>query len=163
LDCPNDGREAGLTQIEKTVGEENFDLPVAPLFLCDAKGDWIELETLVATKRILMRLDSGKEYNFTAYAANGTKWIMRYESPGFSIWSRLSQFRRTPKVVVPVRWDRRGTYNVDELRAVFLKAVEHDDDVLTQFVERDDLISRLKAASSFKDFVGVWEWLGMDS
>lgn len=110
-------KEPGLTQIDKAVGEEFVDLPAAPLFLCDAEGDWIELETLVARKRTLLRRYLGQEYSFTAYAANGTKWVMRYESPGFSIWTRLSQFMRTAKVVVPVRWDRGGIYTIDELRA----------------------------------------------
>lgn len=152
-----------MSQIDEALGEDHVDLPVAPLFLCDAKGDWIELETLVATRRTILRLDSGKEHIFTAYAANGTKWTMRYESPGNSSWSRLTQFMGRPTIVVPVRWDRCGTYKLDELRSAFLRAVELDDDVLTQFVERDDLVSRLEAASSFRDFVAVWEWIRMDS
>jgi hypothetical protein len=152
-----------LPQNENAAAREDVGLPAAPLFLCDTKGDWIELETLVATQRTLLRLDFGKKYEFTAYAADGIKWTMRYESPEFSIWSRLSQFMSSNRVVVPVRWERREAYNIDELRAAFLKAVEHDDDVLTQFVERNDLVARLSAASTFKDFVVVWEWLGMDS
>jgi hypothetical protein len=62
---------------------------------------------------------------------------------------RPSQFVHPHKTVVPARWDRQAQYHVD--------------DVLTRFVERADLISRLKAAVSFMDFVRVWEWLGTES
>ena len=139
------------------------DQPVAPLFLLDADRDWIEFEEIVTTERILLSSAAIKEYEFIAYAADGTKWNMRYESPGFSIWTRLSRFIHTRKIVVPVRWNRCGTYRIDELRAAFLQAVEHDDDVLTQFVKRDDLIARLNTGATFGEFVRIWHWLAMDS
>ena len=138
-------------------------IPHAPVFLCDSDGDWIELENNVASERTLFRLRSNRRYEFIAYAPDETKWTMMYESRGFSIWTRLTQYVRMPKVVVPVRWIRCGQYHVDELRAAFLRAVEKDDDALTQFVERDDLVNRLKAATTFAEFVRVWEWLAMDS
>jgi len=154
--------QVGMNLVDGAIGGHATALPVAPLFLCDAEGDWIELESLVATERTLLRNDPRKKYEFIAYAAEETKWVMRYESPGFSVWTRLLAVVRTPKIVVPVLWDRRGKYQVSELRAAFLKAVEQDDDVLTQFVQRDDLVSRLSAAANFKEFMQVWEWLGMD-
>lgn len=123
-----------MTQMDKGVGKQPIDLPVAPLFLCDADSDWIEFKSLIATEHTILRPASGKRYQFIAYAADESKWDMQYESPGSRGWTRLTQFFHRPKIVVPVRWDRRGKYDVDELRATFLKAVEHDDDVLTQFV-----------------------------
>ena len=149
--------------MDGTQINQSNDLPIAPLFLCDEGEDWIELETQVATERNLFRLGSAKKYAFIAYAANETKWKMRYESPGFSIWTRLTQYLRTPKILVPVRWLHRGSYRIDELRSTFLKALEHDDDVLTQFVEREELISRLNAAGTFEELVRIWEWLSMDT
>jgi hypothetical protein len=142
---------------------QTTDLPLAPLFLCDERSDWIELETRVETECKLFRLRSAKKYEFIAYAANQTKWKKQYETPRFSIWSRLIQYVRTPNVMVPIRWHDCGSYRIEELRCVFLKAVEHDDDALTQFVEREELIRRLNVATTFEDLVGVWDCLSLDS
>jgi hypothetical protein len=139
------------------------DLPVAPLFLCDEGEDWIELEAQVVTERKLFRHGSATKYELIAYAANETKWNMRYSSPGSSIWTRLKQLLRTENILVPVQWLDRGSYHVDELRGIFLKVVEHDDDVLTQFVEREALVSHLKAARTFEELVRIWEWLRMET
>jgi hypothetical protein len=147
--------EVGMMRVDESQMRPP-DQPIAPLFLCGADRDWIELKEIVATERILLRSATVKKYEFLAYAADETKWNMRYESPGLSIWTRLSQFTQTPKITVPLQWNRCGTYRIDELRAAFLQAVEHDDDVLTQFVERDDLITRLNAGATFGEFVRIW-------
>jgi hypothetical protein len=114
---------------------------------------------LAATERTLLKLGTSRKYEFTAYAADETEWRMRYERPGFSIWTRLF---REYKIVVPVQWDRSGRYHIDELRAALLKAVEHNDNVPPQSVERDDLLNRLRAAATFKEFVEIWKGLGND-
>ena len=53
------------------------DQPVAPLFLLDADRDWIEFEEIVTTERILLSSAAIKEYEFIAYAADGTKTFHR--------------------------------------------------------------------------------------
>jgi len=141
------------------MGGQPIDVPVAPLFLCTTDGDWIELEEIAATERTLLKLGTSRKYEFTAYAADETKWRMRYERPGFSIWARLF---REYGIVVPVQWDRRGRYHIDELRAAFQRVVEHDLNVLPQSVERDDLLGRLRTAATFKEFVEIWKSLGND-
>jgi len=44
---------------------------------------------------------------------------------------------------IPVQWTETGRYRVDELRSIFIDAVDHDDDSLTQFVEAEELTRRL--------------------
>lgn len=150
-------------QGDKTIAQQSVDLPAVPLFLCDAGCTWIELEEIAATERALFRPRPAKKFEFIAYAADEAKWIMRYESPGFSVWTRLTRIFHKPKIVVPVEWARQAKYDLRDLRAAFLKAVEHDDDVLTQFKEPADVVGRLNATDSFTDFVKVWAWLGMDA
>jgi hypothetical protein len=151
---------ATLTNVSERIQvNEEDQLPIAPLFLLDNSGEWIQFESTVATDHTLFRLRSAKRYEFIAYDANQTKWKKQYENPHFSIWNRFQQYIRSAKVVVPVRWDQIGRYDIEELRDLFLKAVQHDDDVLTQFVEREDLISLLNAATTFDDLVRIWDWL----
>ncbi|MGJ5817380.1 hypothetical protein [Paludibaculum fermentans] len=138
------------------------EIPCAPVFLCDGDGDWMQLEKTVKTERTLFRLHSAREFEFTAYAADETKWTLRYTCPGVPIWTRLRHLFTVPKIVVPVQWISHDRYPVNELRAAFLQAVENDDDVLTQFVERNDLVGQLKAAEGFGDFVRIWDSLGAD-
>jgi hypothetical protein len=67
------------------------------------------------------------------------------------------------RIDVPVQWTKIGSYNIEELRQSFIDAVAHDDDVLTQFVEREELVHRLRESDSFLDFIQVWEWLSHES
>jgi hypothetical protein len=79
------------------------------------------------------------------------------------MWSLLTTYFNNPRIVVSVRWHECGHYGVNELRSMFLKAVEHDYTGLTQFVGRDELICRLNASTSFKEFVSAWQWLSTES
>ena len=48
-----------------------------------------------------------------------------------------------------------GAYALDDLRSTLTHAIELDDDVLTQFHEADELLTMIRAASSFDDLVEV--------
>jgi len=136
-------------------------LPVTPLFLSDQSAEWIELKTTVATTQKASRLSLITQPEFIGYDANQTKWSVTYENParGASTWTRLLAYVYNPKFDAALRWSESGSYTIEELRSVFLKAVEQDDDSLTQFVERDVLTSRLNQSKTFEELVNVWEWL----
>jgi hypothetical protein len=56
-----------------------------------------------------------------------------------------------------VRYEYRsiGTYELETLQEALVDAVEKDDDVLTQFHESTELVTRLNLARSFDDVVDV--------
>jgi len=138
-------------------------LPVTPLFLCDDSREWIELEASVKLEQKASVLGLVRRPQFIGYDFGLIKWRRCYPVVAVSPWRRLLAYTvYNPELDVRAQWHRIGDYKIEELRSVFLAAVEHDDDVLTQFVERDELIERLKAASTFQDLVKVWEWLSTE-
>ena len=142
-----------------SIGNGFSRLPIAPLFLSDYTAKWIELEATIITERKLFKPGATRQFEFIGYDACRTKWKMQYERPTSSVLDRLIQHFRAPNMIVPVRWQECGSYPIEELRAVFLKAVEHDDDVLTQFVEREELVQRLSNATEFEELLRIWNWL----
>jgi len=51
---------------------------------------------------------------------------------------------------------------LEELKTVYTKAVEMDDDILTQFVEAEELTKRISEAQSFESLVEVYQWMSTD-
>jgi hypothetical protein len=134
-------------------------MPAAPVFLVDSKDHWINLWNTPKTTIALARFLDAKQFEFTRYDANLTAWKVRWNLPELSLWDRIANVLGRTRIDVPVQWTLIGTYNIDELRRSFIEAVAHDDDVLTQFVEREELVRRLCDSDSFPDFIEVWEWL----
>ena len=60
-----------------------------------------------------------------------------------------------PTVTVRYRYRSSGPYSVDELRATVQRVIEGNDDVLTQFRERAELMALLTQSQSFDDIAGV--------
>ncbi len=92
--------------------------------------------------------------------------MMRARPRGRCLWTG----RRPPSgrgsvgslIDVEVQWKDAKPYGIEELRRNFLDAVEHDDDILTQFVHREALFQRIRACESFEELVLVWEWLSAE-
>jgi hypothetical protein len=79
------------------------------------------------------------------------------------MWGRIANLAGRSRVDLPVQWVEIGKYEIEKLRHSFIDVAVHDDDILTQFVERDELIRRLEKCDSFSDFVGTWRWLSHES
>jgi hypothetical protein len=135
---------------------------VAPVFFYDSNTHWIDLKRAVATTERASRLFLSRQPQIVAYDAKLNRWSVAFDAPAgiASAWSRLlANTVYNPVREVPLQWNHSGSYEIDELRTVILEAVAHDDDILTQFVERGDLSSRLEQATSFAEFVATWDWL----
>ena len=145
----------------KTTEMSNI-LPLAPVFIWDRSAKWISLEKIIQTTRRVPRRRVAAPHEFIGYDANMTKWTMTYDNPDVtkSIWTGLLARIHNPWTDATVLWIESGGYMFEELRDLFLKAVEHD---LTQFVEGDELKDRLNKANTFQELVDVWEWLWEDS
>src|SRR5215217_6458143 len=53
-----------------------------------------------------------------------------------------------PTLDFAVEYERGAAYSLGQLRDAVSVAIQQDDDVLTQFHERDELLTRLNAATS---------------
>jgi hypothetical protein len=62
-----------------------------------------------------------------------------------------------------VHWSEPKPYALEELMRAFSTAVDRDDDILTQFVERDELKKRISATQSFAQLVDVYKWMETDT
>ena len=69
--------------------------------------------------------------------------------------SFLARTIYNPTVTVRYRYRSSGPYSVDELRAAVQGAIGEDDDVLTQFRERAELMALLTQSQSFDDIASV--------
>ena len=63
-----------------------------------------------------------------------------------------------PTFNVNYEYQSTGFYQLDELKQALRAAVEKDDDVLTQFHEAEELISRIDAAKDFSGLVDMLEY-----
>lgn len=99
------------------------------------------------------------------YDAEGRKW----QAKGID-----SRYRRTwwtlllantvynPRITVTLVWREPKTYALEELKLVYSKAVDKDDDILTQFVEARELKKKISEAESFVNLVEVYRWMETD-
>ena len=60
-----------------------------------------------------------------------------------------------PRVDVEYAYERIGPYALDQLKSAVQEAIDADDDVLTQFVEPDELKRQVAQASSFEALAHV--------
>ena len=143
-------------------------VPKAPLFTVSEKPRFIDFEPQAQTHAHVTRLallqnaDSG----CLAYDAAGHVWSFRYERRpgGFSVLERLlAHTFYNPVSRVSITWEQLRPYSFDELRQHYLDAIAADDDILTQFVETEELSARVRACSSFDQLVATWAWQSTDS
>jgi hypothetical protein len=109
------------------------------------------------------------EYASGAYALARGYWdrLTLFDSDGFawsvaSVTPALSRLRRflartvyNPRLKVSIEFDEARPYQFDELRAKLTDLVSRDDDVLTQFIEQDELNALIRDAASFKELLAA--------
>ena len=95
------------------------------------------------------------------YHRNGYRFVVEKATPEEELpplSKLLAATIHNPTFNVTYEYQSTGFYKIDELKQALRGAVEKDDDVLTQFHEADELISRIDAAKDFSDLVGVLEY-----
>ncbi len=101
----------------------------------------------------------------TVYDSQGHKWHAKgIESPYRRSWWTvlLANAIYNPRVTVSVVWREPKPYTLEDLKSVYSKAVDQDDDILTQFVEADELKKRISDAKSFDGLMAVYDWMNID-
>lgn len=136
----------------------------APFFRVFASRRWISLESDVRTADV-RRSDviRGRATEPVGYDSQGWVWVPTPAPP----IRRVGPIRRLLarrlydpiEFFVPVTWSRLRSYELRELRDAFIDAIDADDDILTQFVERDELMERVRSCSTFDSLLETWEWM----
>jgi hypothetical protein len=67
-----------------------------------------------------------------------------------------------PRITVTILWREPKAYELQELKRAYSRAVDEDDDVLTQFVDAEQLQKKIGAARSFEELIDVYKWMETD-
>jgi hypothetical protein len=143
--------------------------PAGPCFVVGPKGYFsLSLNYSSQQTGTLLGLLRGFFGKMIVYDANGRLWSAKgVEIPFKRTWWRvlLANTVYNPLVTVNIIWQNPKNYALEDLTKAYLKAVQRDDDILTQFVEADALKNRIAAAKCFSDLVDVYTWAqtGSDS
>ncbi len=111
------------------------------------------------TKMKLLGVFSGFYEQRTVFDAGGRMWRLaelrsRHKTPFYRLLVHLFY---NPWVDVEFLWHAPVEYPLDDLRAVYLAAVDADDDILTQFMERKELKKEITAATSFDELSSIYQ------
>jgi hypothetical protein len=60
-----------------------------------------------------------------------------------------------PSMEFIIEYERSAPYVIPDLQVAIERAIEDDDDVFTQFHERDELVAHLRRAQSFDEVIAV--------
>jgi hypothetical protein len=100
------------------------------------------------------------------FDSTGQKWQAkgihsRYKRSWWTVL--LANTVYNPWTTVTVLWEEPKTFALEELKQVYSKAVDRDDDILTQFVEAGELKKRISGAQSFEQLIEVYKWMQTDT
>ncbi|MCP5521226.1 MAG: hypothetical protein H7A46_06725 [Verrucomicrobiales bacterium] len=96
------------------------------------------------------------------FDSDGTIWRLESVEPvrRISFWAHLFSSAKKTEVVMRFRPD--GTAGVARMQAALRQAVEADDDILTQFEERSDILAKLGRTKSVGDIFRLYRWMRKD-
>jgi hypothetical protein len=141
-------------------------MPTAPCFIVGPRG-YISLESTIPEQQRIKLLGalSGFYESSVVYDSRGLRWRSKgVEIPLPRTWWTvlLANTVYNPWITITQHWHEPQPYQLQELKLLYLQAVDQDDDILTQFVEPEDLRQRISAARSFDELVAVYRWMESD-
>jgi hypothetical protein len=112
------------------------------------------------TRMKLLGVLSGFYDKLTVFDASGKVWRVaelrsRHKTPLFRLLVRLFY---NPWVDAEFVWRAPEEYRLADLKATYLAAIDADDDILTQFVEREPLKKKIADATSFDEIARIYQW-----
>jgi hypothetical protein len=141
-------------------------MPSGPCFISGPRG-YFSFEPSYSSQQTATLLGTIRGFydKSTVYDSQGHTWHAKgIESPyKRSLWTiLLANTVYNPRMTVSVLWREPKPYGLEDLKLVYSKAIDKDDDILTQFVEADELNKRISDAKSFDDLVAVYKWMKTD-
>jgi hypothetical protein len=141
-------------------------VPTGPCFVTEPNGYIGFEEQLHSFERIrLIRAIDPDSARFTICDARGFKWKtssfqLSYKKPWWLFLPFTISF--IPWIRVTYLWHEPEEYSLEQLKADYTRAVAMDDDILTQFVEAEELTKRIAEAQSFEGLIKVYQWMETD-
>jgi hypothetical protein len=137
--------------------------PMPPLIAVGNKNRYLFIftESIEEVSKITLctywRRNSEKDFYFDS---NGNIWDYSFHQPQPNFpktWWRilLAHTFYNPYIQVEAEWQIVGEYDFNDLKMLCIQCIENDDDVLTQYVEPDYLITKIVTAKSFEELVIV--------
>jgi len=141
--------------------------PTGPCFVVGPRG-YFAFQQDYSSRQTgsLLGVVNGFFEQSTVYDAGGQRWQSNGIDCSYrrSWWTvLLANTVYNPRISVAILWRPPCDYVLDELKRGYAQAVEHDDDILTQFVSASELQRRIAAAQSFADLVEVYRWMQTDA
>ena len=121
---------------------------------------WNELPARVNTN--VYALTSGQWQDLRVYDGNGNLHVVEAiepDRPPGKLEQRLSTLY-SRKVGARLKYSSPARYGIDELKKDLYKAIDLDDDILTQFVEAGELKSQIGKATTFPEIIAVLQQTG---
>jgi len=142
--------------------------PTPPYFLWNSREhyfDCVDASSAAEAGRV-SRAALVTEYDSQCmiYDSAGMAWGFHFvgRKEKFSLLDRLLAEVYNPVREFAVSYSQLRSYAFAELQGAYLDAVAHDDDILTQFVESDELTKRIQQCSNFKELLETWQWMETD-
>ena len=142
-----------------------MDQPTTPFFLFDQKKRFIDLcERIEFDKRVSqLALVDRWDLCCLIYDSAGNVWEFRFRhAKEYSSLAKLLAQFYNPVKPISLTWHQHRTYELSELQKAYLEALAHDDDILTQFVEEDELRKRIEQSANFSELLETWRWMNTD-
>ena len=140
--------------------------PSGPCFEFGPRGYFSLEPSYTARKKMkLLGVFSGFYEQALVFDATGKVWrASQLRSRHKKSWwlTLLVHTVFNPWVDVEISWDQPRQFQLEELKDLYLRAVDQDDDILTQFVDAPELKKKIKEAESFDDLVRVYRWMQSD-
>jgi hypothetical protein len=140
--------------------------PNGPCFAVGPRG-YFSLEPTVSSQQTatLLGAINGFFDKRIVYDADGRRWQAKGIECGYrrTWWTLLlANTVYNPRITVTILWREPKAYDLQELKRAYSRAVDEDDDVLTQFVDAEQLQKKIGAARSFEELIDVYKWMETD-
>lgn len=129
-------------------------VPTYPLLIIDPKG-WLGFE-VDGHKRRFSLCGALNTKRWSGYDSSGANWkVVRDSFPYRDAWwtRLLAKTVYNPRFEAELRWEPAGQYSFEDLQTLICSLVDSDDDILTQFVDGDQIKSIVSACKTFDELV----------
>jgi hypothetical protein len=140
--------------------------PSGPCFVTGPRGYFrFDNDYFPARTAKLLGIINGFHETKIVFDAVGKKWRA---SGVRSRWKKswwltlLANTVFNPRVDIEVLWRDPEPYTLEDLKLIYTKAVDRDDDILTQFIEADVLKRKIAEAQSFENLVEAYKYVDDD-
>ena len=132
--------------------------PPFPLIVITGKHLDIVKEEHLLKQASLLWLSKGTVSETLYFDGFSKLWKSRIKPETFKptlLKRLLAETFYNPVLQIDRVWTQADTYTIDKLKELIIQCINEDDDILTQFIEADNLKARIQDCQDFFDIIGV--------